>query len=317
MTPLTDRYVAATARSVPAARREEIATELRASIEDMIEGQTAAGQDRATAEREVLNQLGDPAELAARYTNRRMHLIGPAYYLAWERLLKLLLSFVPAIVGVVVALVKASENEPGGAIGAGIGTAIEVAVHIAFWVTLAFVIMERANTPLNLPKWSVDQLPDRPADPQITLTDTATSIGFLALFIVCLPLQHFRSFIPTEGDGNIPILDPALWSFWLPFLIVVLVASAGLEFAKYRAARWTWPLVAVNALLNLAFAVPVVWLLLTDRLLSPEFVARFDWLGRDDNLDRVTTIAAVAIVVISLWDVADSAVKAYRGRSAR
>lgn len=316
MTSLTDRYVAATTRSVPAARREEIATELRTSIEDMVEGQVAGGQDPATAEREVLNQLGDPAELAARYTNRRMHLVGPAYYLAWERLLKLLLSFVPALVGVVVALVKVSEGEAGGAVGAGIGTALEVAVQIAFWVTLTFVIMERANTPLNLPKWSVDQLPDRPAEAQISLTDAAVSIGFIALFAAFLPLQHFRSFIPTDGSGNVPILDPALWSFWLPFLMAVLVASAGLEFAKYRAGRWTWPLVAVNALLNLAFAGPVVWLLLTDRLLSPEFVARFDWLGRDDNLDRVTTIAVVATIAISLWDVADSAVKAYRGRSA-
>jgi hypothetical protein len=41
MTSLTDRYLAATLRSVPTARRAEIGTELRASIEDMIEGRSA------------------------------------------------------------------------------------------------------------------------------------------------------------------------------------------------------------------------------------------------------------------------------------
>src|SRR4051794_10723231 len=119
MTPtLTDRYVAAVLRSVPQPRREEIATELRASIEDMGEGRTDAGADVAAAEREVLTEMGDPAALAARYADRRLQLIGPTYYLAWERLLKLLLSFVPATVGVLVGLVAAvDEDNVGGAIG--------------------------------------------------------------------------------------------------------------------------------------------------------------------------------------------------------
>ncbi|MGS2618547.1 HAAS signaling domain-containing protein [Micromonospora sp. LZ34] len=315
MTTMTDRYLAATLRSVPVARREEIATELRGSIEDMIEGRAAGGQDTATAEREVLTELGDPAQLAARYADRRLQLIGPTYYLAWERLLKLLLSFVPATVGIVVGLLAATDGEnPGGAVGEGIATALTVAVHIGFWVTLVFAVLERTNTALHLPQWSVDQLPEGPVDRQITLTDTAAAIGFLGLFIAYLPMQHFRSFVPADGDDNLPILDPALWSFWLPFLIAVLVATVGLEIAKYRAGRWTWPLVAVNAVLNLAFAVPVIWLMSTDRLLNPDFVNRFEWLGEADNLNTVATVVVAGTVLVVLWDTVDSAIKAYRNR---
>lgn len=315
MTTLTDRYVAATVRSVPAARRDEIAAELRTSIEDMIDGRTAGGAESTTAEREVLTELGDPAELAARYADRRMRLIGPTYYLAWERLLKLLLSFVPATVGGVVAVVDVADGGGvGGAIGAGIGTALKVAVQIAFWVTLAFAVLERSGTSPHLPKWTVDQLPEGRPDAQITLADTAAAVGFVTLLIAYLPLQHFRSFVPGADGGDVPLLDPALWSFWLPFLIAVLVATIGLEIAKYRAGRWTWPLVAVNALLNLAFTVPVVWLLLTDRLLSPEFVARFEWLRQADNLDLVARVSAAGTVLIMLWGLVDSGVKAYRGR---
>ncbi|WP_319463075.1 permease prefix domain 1-containing protein [Micromonospora sp. RTP1Z1] len=315
MTTLTDRYLAATLRSVPAPRREEIATELRASIEDMIEDRTAGGQETATAEREVLTELGNPAQLAARYADRRLQLIGPTYYLAWERLLKLLLSFVPALVGVVVGLVEATDGKnPGGAVGAGIAAALQVVVQIAFWVTLVFAVIERTNTALNLPEWTVDQLPEARAHRQITLTDTAATIGWLVLVIAYLPLQHLHSFVPASDGGNLPILDPALWSFWLPFLIAVLVATVGLEVAKYRAGRWTWPLVAVNAVLDLAFAVPVIGLLLTDRLLSVEFVARFEWLGQGDNLDTVATVAVVVTILIALWDMVDCVVKAYRNR---
>ncbi|MGC4792358.1 permease prefix domain 1-containing protein [Micromonospora sp. DT178] len=315
MNTLTDRYLAATLRSVPVARREEIATELRASIEDMVEGRTAGGQDAAAAEREVLTELGDPDKLAARYADRRLQLIGPAYYLAWSRLMKLLLSFIPAMAGVLVGLLKVADGgDAGEGIGAGISAAIQVAVQIAFWVTVVFAVLERTKTPLHLPEWNVDQLPEDTTGRQITLTDIAASVTFLALIIIYLPMQHFRSFVPTDGE-NLPILDPALWSFWLPFLIAVLVATIGLEIAKYRTGRWTWPLVAVNAVLGLAFAVPVIWLMSTDRLLNPEFVARFEWLGEGDNLNLVATAVIAGTVLVTLWDILDSAVKTYRNRT--
>lgn len=315
MSSLTDRYLAATLRTVPAARRAEIETELRGSIEDMIDGRRADGRDADTAEREVLTELGNPAQLAARYADRRLQLIGPTYYLAWERLMKLLLSFVPATVGIIVGLLEATDGKnPGGAVGAGVTSALEVAVQIAFWVTLVFAVLERTNTSLNLPAWNVDQLPDVQANRQITLVDVTAAIGWLVLVIAYLPIQHFHSFVPGGGDDNLPILDPALWSFWLPFLIAVLVATIGLEVAKYRAGRWTWPLVAVNAVLDLAFAVPVIWLMSTDRLLNPDFVNRFEWLGRAENLNTVATIVVTGTVLVVVWDVVDSAIKAYRNR---
>ncbi|XTZ17966.1 HAAS signaling domain-containing protein [Micromonospora echinospora] len=315
MTSLTDRYLAATLRSVPVARREEIATELRASIDDMIEARTADGQDTTAAEREVLTELGDPAQLAARYADRRLYLVGPTYYLAWERLLKRLLSFLPATVGVIVGTLSAVNGDAGGAIGEGVVAALMVALHLCFWVTLVFAVLERLNVPLDLPGWTVDQLPEERVDRQIPLTDTGAAIGWLVLVIAYLPWQHHRSYVPDGEGGDVPVLDPALWSFWLPFLIAVLITNIGFEIVKYRVGRWTWPLVAVNLLLDLAFAVPVIWLLLTDRLINPELVQRFAWFREGDNLDTVTAVVVAGTVLIVLWDVVDSIVKAYRIRA--
>jgi hypothetical protein len=315
MSSLTDRYLAATLNAVPADRRDEIATELRGSIEDMIEGRTATGRESADAEREVLTELGDPAQLAARYADRRLQLIGPTYYLAWARLLKLLLVLVPAPIGLLVGVVEAADGvDAGAAVGQGIAAAFGVAVQITFWVTLVFAVLERTGTAADLPAWTVDRLPESRAARQITLADTAVAIGFLVLVIAYLLLQQFRSFVPTDGDGNLPVLDPALWSGWLPLLIAVLVASVVLEVVKYRTGHWTWPLVAANAVLDVAFAGSLVWLLLTDRLLNPELALRFEWLQEGDNLDTLTTVTVVATVLIVLWDIADSCVKAYRNR---
>jgi hypothetical protein len=311
MNSLTDRYLAATLRSVAAPRRGEIATELRTSIEDMIEGRLAAGLTAGAAERAVLTELGDPDQLAARYAGRRLQLIGPRYYLIWLRLLRLLLSVVPGVVGIVVGVVEATARDnAGGAIGAGIAAALQTAVQTAFWITLVFAVLERVDTPLHLPAWTVDQLPDSSVERTVKLADTCASIAALLLAIGFLIWQHFESVL--TGDGNrLPLIDPALWRSWLPVLLAVLVASIGLEIAKYRAGRWTRRLVAVNAALDLAFAVPVVWLLLSHRLLNPGLVQRFAWL-REGGVDDVARVGVVVIAAITIWDVIDSAVKARR-----
>jgi hypothetical protein len=313
MNSLTDRYLAATLPSVPAARRAEIAAELRGSIEDMIEDRAGNGQDPVAAEREVLTELGNPERLAARYADRRLQLYGPTYYLTWLRLLRLLLSFVPAIVGTVVAVLDAADGHAvGGAIGSGIGTAIEVAIQIAFWLTLVFAIVDRTKPALDLPGWSVDQLPDAPVNRDISLATTATAVAGLLFAIAFLPGQHLRPWLKAADGAGIPIIDPALWTSWLPVIIAVLVASVVFEIVKYRTGHWTWPLVAVNALLHLAFAVPVAWLMLSDRLLNPAFVQRFDRLRESDDLATGANIGVVILAVIVIWDVIDSVVKTRR-----
>ncbi|MGC5307147.1 permease prefix domain 1-containing protein [Micromonospora zamorensis] len=312
MNTLTDRYLAATLRSVPAQRRDEIASELRASIDDMIEGRTSEGQDITAAEREVLTELGNPDELAARYADRRLQLIGPTYYLVWLRLLKLLLSFIPALAGTIVAIVEVAEGQGFGAIGSGIVVALHVAVHIGFWLTLTFAIIERSQQTVDLPDWTVDQLPDVPAHRDISLAETVASVVMLVVTIGYLPFQHYRSWVrDTDGD-DIPLLDPTLWSFWLPALIVVLLGSLVFEIVKYRVGSWNWTLFGTKALLNLAFSVPLVWLALSDRLLNPALGERLSWLADTDNRNSIGAAIAVGTAAIVIWDLIDTALKTRR-----
>ncbi|MEV4121383.1 permease prefix domain 1-containing protein [Micromonospora sp. NPDC049645] len=312
MNTLTDRYLAATLRSVPVQRRDEIASELRASIEDMIDDRTGGGADPTAAEREVLTELGNPDLLAAQYADRRLQLIGPTYYLVWLRLLKLLLSFIPALVGTVITFVKVAEGQGFGAIGPGIVVALHVTVHIAFWLTLTFAIIERSQTTVELPGWTVDQLPDAPVHRSIPLADTVATVIMLLLTIGYLPFQHYQSWVRDTDGENIPILDPALWSFWLPALIVVLVASLVFEVVKYRIGRWTWNLFGIRALISLAFAVPLVWLALSDRLLNPTLAEHFSWLADADNRNLLAAIIAMGSAVVVVWDLIDTAIKTRR-----
>ena len=101
MTNLSERYVQAVVRAVPAAQRADLEPEIRALVADAIEAKTAETElTDAEAERAALTDLGDPAVLAAGYTGRTAYLIGPSLYPEWRRILSVLL---PIIVPIAIA----------------------------------------------------------------------------------------------------------------------------------------------------------------------------------------------------------------------
>jgi hypothetical protein len=106
MSSLTDRYVQATLRRLPARQRTDIERELRASIADAVDDRVDDGGDTAAAEVAALTHLGDPARLAAGYADRPLQLIGPAVFLDYTRLLTTLLVAVVPVVAAVVAFLR-------------------------------------------------------------------------------------------------------------------------------------------------------------------------------------------------------------------
>ncbi len=101
MTNLTERYLAAALHGIPQAQRPDVERELRSSIADAVEDRVRGGEDQADAEKAVLEELGDPARLAAGIAGRPLYLIGPDLFVEYRRLLVLLLTIVLPIVGLV------------------------------------------------------------------------------------------------------------------------------------------------------------------------------------------------------------------------
>jgi hypothetical protein len=319
---LTDRYVEATARGLDDAQRPEVERELRATIEDMIDGRLAAGaSDRAQAERQVLTELGDPMRLAAGYTGRPLHLIGPAVYPDWVRLVKLLLGIIVPLSMAGSALAQALLGDEGQAVGeivaSAVLTGLGVAGHILFWTTLVFAVIERSGgTPKPLVAWTPDQLPDISAARRVSLGDTAVSLALLVVTAGAIVWQHLASPVRSDGE-SVPVLDPALWSFWLPWFLAVLLAEMVFVVVLYRTGSWSWPLAGVNVALNLAFGVPAVSLLLSDRLFNDAFIAQLvadGWVEAEAHLRAVT---AVSVIAVTAWDSVDGALKARRHTAAR
>lgn len=279
MTTLTDRYVDATLRRLPARQRPDIEKELRGSIADAVDDRVEAGGDPAEAEIEVLAELGDPVRLAAGYADRPLQLIGPALFLDYTRMLTTLLAVVvPAVAGV-TGLVRALD---GGTalplLGDVLGAACTAGVHVAFWTTLVFAVVERAPAPRRSPTkpWTPTALPEPPSKRARygeLITETAMLVLF-GTFILLSPVVSTRK--DANGDP-IGLLSPWLWDTGVVYLfLAVVVASLGFSFARHYA-RWSLPIAITGSLADVASAVALIWLATSDRVLNPAFVEAAGW----------------------------------------
>lgn len=278
LSSLTDRYVEATLRRLPAVQRQDIERELRSSIADAVDDRVTAGEDPAAAETAVLTGLGDPAKLAASYANRPLHLIGPGLYTDYLRVMKALLASVVPIVAVVVAIVRVFERADftgilGGAIGAGITTAVQ----IAFWVTLLFAIVERTGTRWGPMKaWTLADLPTPPSR-RARLGELIFECVFTVAFAALILLSSSFS-LEKDASGNpIPVLDPWLWDSGVVYIFLALVlAGLGFSVARYYA-KWSVPREIAGMLVRLAPSAILIWLAANDHVINPAFIESVGW----------------------------------------
>lgn len=311
---LTDRYVHAVTRSLREEQRAEIERELRASLGDAIEARIEAGADAAAAERDIIVELGDPDRLAAGYAERPLHLIGPTYYLDWWRLLKLLVGIVAPIAFAALLAVNLFTDpaDVGGAFGQAFTVAFTVIVQLAFWVTVVFAIIERSAGAKAKPltHWTPDLLPELPEGPRIGIVETVLGTVGLLFFAAAIVWQHLSSlFLDAAGDP-IPLLNPDLWSFWIPWFLGVIVLEIVFLLVTFARGRHTWLLAGVNVVLGLLFTVPALWLLLTGQLINPEFVAAAG--ATPQVMEWIVTGATITVVGFTIWDIIDGFLKAWR-----
>jgi hypothetical protein len=314
MQALTERYLAAALRGIPHNQKADVERELRSSIGDAIDDRVGAGESRESAERNVLEGLGDPARLASGIAGKPNYLIGPELFPAYRQLLTLLLGIVVPIAGIAVGVVEiATVGTIGNAIVEGAATALQVAVHLSFWVTLIFVLIERydvaresaqATRDQALGKWSVDQLPELPST-RISISDTAGEVISSVLGIVFLLIARGLTWTDSQTGQQISILAPELTDFWLPFLVVVLLVQIGFRIVLYMLGRWTMAMAVANTVIGLAFAIPGVYLALNGLLVNPEFAAAVGYPPLAEGDGPVMIIIAIGIVLVTAWETVD------------
>src|SRR5688500_17343558 len=321
---LIDRYIAEVGRHLPEKNRDDIEAEIRSMLEDMIdENRQQIGKpmnDEVIAA--ALEQLGDPKLLAYQYTPAKHYLIGPDWYEAYIQTLKRVLATALPVVAIVTIFIALARNPIDfvDALGQAFGRVIDVAIGILFWVTVAFIIVERTDTnpnELGSPKtgvWTVDQLPQLPKKRQISIGEALASIVFVIGYTTWVVLPFVRS----QGNESVPFLNPDLWQIGLPIFFVLVVLTLIHEVFKLIIGNWTQPLMITNVFLCLISIAYIITLVTTQEIFNPAFLATLsdDVAGELRESARwarwTVNISAVITIGIYVWNMVNSIIMAKR-----
>lgn len=268
---LVDRYLDTLAHRLPQDRREAVRAQVRQSLEVDVTRRIASGTSVLEAQRQALEALGDPRRVAEEAIGPRW-LVGPRVYADYLSVLRTVAMIALPLIAAAVAIVRGLAGQDLVEVTfSTIGAVFTAGVQVAFWVTVAFVIVDRSGTPAPSQKrpWTVADLP-APERVRVGLGETVAGI-VLAVVLIGVVVWPWR-YAPTFGADTVPVLTPDLRPTVAAALVAVLVAGIVVDVVCYLRGTWTILLAAANSLLALAFAGTVIGLVASERLFSAEFV---------------------------------------------
>ena len=287
---LIEIYIQEVTRRLPEKNRDDIALELRSTIEDML-------PDDFNEEdiKEALEKLGSPVSLASGYRDQPMHLIGPRYFDVYLSLFKMILP-IAAVISFISMMAEyfigyagdeAIMNVALHLMGEGIWRIIEVGIQVFFWLTLTFAILERTDkgkdgVPLtaSLKKWTPEDLKNIAYIPKKKAITKLEVFGNLLWTAIWATLYFYANQLVgvyrggSEGlEFKIPAMNQdVLLQYW-PIVVVVIGLEILLSLYKLIKGQWSKRIALFNAVVQLVGTVVFMVILLNPNLLSFEFIS--------------------------------------------
>ncbi|RFB18056.1 hypothetical protein DZB84_03850 [Bacillus sp. HNG] len=311
---LIDIYIQEVTRRLPEKMRDDIALELRSTIEDMLPDDYNE-EDTKT----VLEKLGSPVKLANNYLDRPMHLIGPRYFDVYVSLLKMIvpIAAVVALISVVAEFFIGYQAEEAiinvvlDLIGLGIWRMIDVSMQTFLWFTLVFAIIERMDKgkddqPLttSLKKWTPDDLKNITYIPKKKAISKCEVFGALLWTAIWATLYFYANQllgIYEGGKDGLEFVTPALnqealLGFW-PIILVVIGLEIGLTLYKFIKGQWTKRMAIYNTGLQVFSAIVFIVIFINPNILNQDFIKHMTNIF--DTQDHQFTTWFIATVLIS------------------
>lgn len=287
---LIEVYIQEVTRRLPEKNRDDIARELKSTIEDMLPGEYSDENVET-----VLERLGSPAALAEGYRDRSRYLIGPRYFDAYISLLKMILP----IAATISLIVLAAENIVGYdnntsvlnmiilLIAEGIWGIIVVGMQVFFWLTVVFAIIERVYksddikllTP-NLTEWKVEDLKHIPLiskQKAIPKYEVYGSLIWTAIWATVYFYADYLVGIYRSGSEGLVFITPTfnetvLIHYW-PLILLLVGLEISLSIYKLIERQWTKKMAWFNAVLQTAASAGFIAIINNPKLFTPEFLA--------------------------------------------
>lgn len=331
---LIEVYVYEVTKRLPVKMRDDIALELRSTIEDMLpEHYTEADV------KDALAKLGNPAVLAASYRDKPMYLIGPNLYdiyihtmkmvLPWAILISIFIHTFASIVSFTgeEAILSVAINT----FGIIIGKVINVLIQVFFWITIVFTIIERVGlSNAGLPhkkkcdKWTPEDLKTVEIIPKkkaISKGDVVFGFIWTAIWSIAYFNADYLVGIYRSIDGNglqfvMPLFNQdTLLSYW-PIIVIFIIWEAGLIVYKWKTAQWTVKLATVNAIIHGLSAVTFIVIASNPNLLNEAIIPYTAQLfettssAAANSMEWIWRVIVASIVVTTMIEIFESYRKA-------
>ncbi|MBR0575282.1 hypothetical protein KCG48_02900 [Proteiniclasticum sp. BAD-10] len=327
MNSTIEKYIYAVTKYLPEKDREDVARELSANIEDMLEGDRSEDNIRR-----VLEEMGSPYELAIEYSGKDRYLIGPVLYPIYLEVLKII-AIVAVVIGAItfaVDMIFKSNNldrlwDLPHILGTGIGNTISILMGFFFWVTVIFAIVERnrfdeAILKESKEKFKVSDLKDIPqtTTKKISKVEMGFALFFTILFLWIFVFRSDLLAIYINGNRAYPIFNSDTIR---SFRVLILLAggfSLVLTSLKMIFGRWNpflGILASIYAMVNLAVFIIVAT---SDKLFNAEFLKFVDEHARTEgfniyaNLDRIILGILIFSAVATLIEIGTSLYNGFR-----
>ncbi|MFJ7954409.1 HAAS signaling domain-containing protein [Lysinibacillus sp. NPDC096418] len=324
---LIEAYIYEVTKRLPEKMRNDIALELRSTIEDMLPENYSELEVK-----NVLSKLGSPAELAASYRDTPRYLIGPQVYGAyintikmvapWAILITLLVHIVESIVLFTgeEALLTAIINT----FSITLANIITVLLQVLFWITIAFVIMERTgglkgNIPMftNKNTWTPDDLNNTiivSKEKNIPISDIVFSIfGAVLLAILYFNADHLVGIYQSNENGKLIFTAPffnqdTLLSYW-PIILSLISLEITVNLYKLKVRKWTIPLAAINTIVHLLSTIAFFFIISNPELIHDAFIPQMaDAIQTSPStvstfIDRFIWVGIAITIVTNIFDI--------------
>ncbi len=283
-------YVHEVTKRLPAKTRDDIALELKSTIEDMLPENYSEADVK-----DALSKLGNPAVLAASYRDTPMYLIGPNLYdiyiltmkrvIPWAILISICIHIFENIVffsGKEAILSVAIKS-----VWIIIGNVINVLIQVFFWFTIVFVFVERvglSNSDLPNKKkrmiWTPEDLKYVviiPKKKAISKGDVVFGFIWTAIWSIAYFNADHLVGIYQSIDGNglqfvMPLFNQDTLLLYWPFIVIFIILEAGLIVYKWKAAQWTMKLATANAIIHGLSAVTFIVIASNPNLLNEAII---------------------------------------------
>ncbi|MGP4077918.1 HAAS signaling domain-containing protein [Halobacillus sp. K22] len=310
---LIKRYVYEVTRRLPEKMQEDVALELQSTIEDMLPDHPSEKDIRL-----VLTNLGDPAVLARRYSDRPSYLIGPALYEQYLNVLKLVLPIIIiiAIISVVAGEILSFSGDTSmltivlSIMIQASFTAVGAGIQAVFWITLIFVVIERTTNSEEVPfgkAWTPDQLKNKPAIPKNRLISNWELAGGLLWTAIAVTVYlNSSSLIAIYKQENgedpnkvSPIFNESLLTSFWPYISLLVGSALALIIYKWFLKQWTMKLAVINTLYNVLWVVLVSLMISHPELFNPAAVTELEATLQTD-LSNVTQWARLTVIITAV-----------------